>query len=84
MVEGAAEVTRGDEIVLVHEKEPVYLSIGTIHRMTNPGKINLALIEVQTGSCVGEDDIIRTEDVYNRAKSANSAQGNKRRLKLQI
>jgi mannose-1-phosphate guanylyltransferase/mannose-6-phosphate isomerase len=66
VVKGAAEVTRGNEIVLVHENESIYLPIGTIHRMTNPGKINLELIEVQTGSYLGEDDIIRIEDVYNR------------------
>jgi mannose-1-phosphate guanylyltransferase/mannose-6-phosphate isomerase len=66
VVKGAAEVTRGDEIVLVHENESIYLPIGTIHRMANPGKINLELIEVQTGSYLGEDDIVRIEDVYNR------------------
>lgn len=66
VVKGAAEVTRGAEIVLVHENESIYLPIGTIHRMSNPGKINLELIEVQTGSYLGEDDIIRIEDVYNR------------------
>ncbi|WP_246725350.1 cupin domain-containing protein, partial [Beijerinckia sp. L45] len=66
VVKGAAEVTRGNEIVLVHENESIYLPIGTIHRMANPGKINLELIEVQTGSYLGEDDIIRIEDVYNR------------------
>lgn len=66
VVKGIAEVTRGNEIVLVHENESIYLPIGTIHRMANPGKINLELIEVQTGSYLGEDDIIRLEDVYNR------------------
>ncbi len=66
VVKGAAEVTRGNEVVLVHENESIYLPIGTIHRMVNPGKINLELIEVQTGSYLGEDDIIRIEDVYNR------------------
>jgi len=67
VVQGAAEVTRGNEIVLVHENESIYLPIGVIHRMANPGKINLELIEVQTGSYLGEDDIIRIEDVYNRS-----------------
>ena len=66
VVKGIAEVTRGNEIVLVHENESIYLPIGTVHRMANPGKINLELIEVQTGSYLGEDDIIRIEDVYNR------------------
>ena len=66
VVAGIAEVTRGNEIVLVHENESVYLPMGVVHRMMNPGKINLELIEVQTGSYLGEDDIIRIEDVYNR------------------
>ena len=66
VVKGIAEVTRGNELVLVHENESIYLPIGTVHRMANPGKINLELIEVQTGSYLGEDDIIRIEDVYNR------------------
>lgn len=66
VVAGIAEVTRGNELVLVHENESIYLPMGVIHRMANPGKINLELIEVQTGSYLGEDDIIRIEDVYNR------------------
>ena len=66
VVKGIAEVTRGNEVVLVHENESIYLPIGTVHRMANPGKIHLELIEVQTGSYLGEDDIIRIEDVYNR------------------
>jgi mannose-1-phosphate guanylyltransferase/mannose-6-phosphate isomerase len=67
VVSGIAEVTRDNEVVLVHENESIYLPMGTIHRMANPGKINLELIEVQTGSYLGEDDIIRIEDVYNRS-----------------
>ena len=66
VVAGIAEVTRGNEIILVHENESIYLPMGVTHRMINPGKINLELIEVQTGSYLGEDDIIRIEDVYNR------------------
>ena len=66
VVKGIAEVTRGNELVLVHENESIYLPMGVVHRMANPGKINLELIEVQTGSYLGEDDIIRIEDVYNR------------------
>ena len=66
VVAGIAEVTRDNEIVLVHENESIYLPMGVVHRMINPGKINLELIEVQTGSYLGEDDIIRIEDVYNR------------------
>ncbi|MCW6509539.1 mannose-1-phosphate guanylyltransferase/mannose-6-phosphate isomerase [Lichenifustis flavocetrariae] len=67
VVRGIAEVTVNETIKLVHENESIYLPIGCTHRMTNPGKIDLELIEVQTGSYLGEDDIIRIEDVYNRS-----------------
>jgi mannose-1-phosphate guanylyltransferase/mannose-6-phosphate isomerase len=66
VVRGTAEVGRDDETHLVHENESIYLPIGCKHRLTNPGKIDLELIEVQTGSYLGEDDIVRFEDVYNR------------------
>ncbi|MGJ4952578.1 mannose-1-phosphate guanylyltransferase/mannose-6-phosphate isomerase [Bradyrhizobium sp. HKCCYLS20291] len=66
VVSGVAEVTRDDEIRIVHENESIYLPLGSVHRLTNPGKIDLELIEVQTGSYLGEDDIIRIEDIYNR------------------
>jgi mannose-1-phosphate guanylyltransferase/mannose-6-phosphate isomerase len=66
VVQGTAEVQRDAERILVHENESIYLPIGCIHRLGNPGKINLELIEVQTGSYLGEDDIVRLEDVYNR------------------
>jgi len=66
VVRGAAEVTLNGEVHLVHENESIYLPIGSQHRLANPGKIDLELIEVQTGSYLGEDDIVRIEDVYNR------------------
>ncbi|WP_108683741.1 mannose-1-phosphate guanylyltransferase/mannose-6-phosphate isomerase [Methyloceanibacter sp. wino2] len=66
VVKGTAEVTRDNEVMQVHENESVYLPIGCTHRLANPGKIDLELIEVQTGSYLGEDDIIRIEDIYNR------------------
>src|SRR5271166_5797490 len=66
VVRGAAEVTLNGKAELVHENESIYLPIGSIHRLANPGKIDLELIEVQTGSYFGEDDIVRIEDVYNR------------------
>jgi mannose-1-phosphate guanylyltransferase/mannose-6-phosphate isomerase len=66
VVKGTAEVTLNEQIILVHENEAVYLPIGSMHRLTNPGKIPLELIEVQVGSYTGEDDIIRVEDVYGR------------------
>ena len=66
VVRGTAEVTRDAEVHLVHENESIYLPIGCTHRMANPGKIDLELIEVQVGSYLGEDDIVRLEDIYNR------------------
>ncbi len=63
----AAEVTRDSDTVMVHENESIYLPIGSVHRLLNPGKIDLELIEVQTGSYLGEDDIVRIEDIYHRA-----------------
>jgi len=66
VVKGTAEVTRDNNIVVVHESESIYLPIGCLHRLSNPGKIDLELIEVQTGGYLGEDDIVRLDDVYNR------------------
>jgi mannose-1-phosphate guanylyltransferase/mannose-6-phosphate isomerase len=68
VVKGTAEVTCGADVKIVHENESIYLPIGSVHRLANPGKINLELIEVQTGSYLGEDDIVRIEDVYNRVE----------------
>ncbi len=67
VVRGAARVTIDDAIRTVHENESIYIPIGAVHRLENPGKIQLELIEVQTGSYLGEDDIIRIEDDYQRA-----------------
>ena len=66
VVEGTARVTVDDEVKLVTENESVYLPLGCVHRMENPGKVPMVLIEVQTGTYVGEDDIVRYEDVYAR------------------
>src|SRR4051795_3306645 len=66
VVRGAARVTLNDLVKTVHENESIYIPIGATHRMENPGKIPLELIEVQTGSYLGEDDIIRIEDDYKR------------------
>lgn len=66
VVEGVALVTKGDAELLVRENESVYLPQGCVHRLENPGKIPLTLIEVQSGAYLGEDDIIRLEDSYNR------------------
>ena len=64
-MEGTALVTRETEQMMVRENESVYLPLGTLHRLENPGRLPLTLIEVQSGSYLGEDDIIRVEDDYN-------------------
>jgi mannose-1-phosphate guanylyltransferase/mannose-6-phosphate isomerase len=66
VVKGTAEVTVDGKISTVHENESVYIPIGGVHRLANPGKIPLELIEVQVGSYLGEDDIVRMDDVYGR------------------
>ena len=66
VVRGTAEVTIGEKVGAVHENESVYIPIGSVHRLANKGKISLELIEVQTGSYFGEDDIERLDDVYKR------------------
>jgi mannose-1-phosphate guanylyltransferase / mannose-6-phosphate isomerase len=67
VVRGTARVTVNDLVKIVHENESIYIPIGAVHRLENPGKILLELIEVQTGSYLGEDDIIRIEDDYQRS-----------------
>lgn len=66
VVSGTAEVTVGTKTIELHENESTYIPIGEIHRLANPGKVPLELIEVQVGSYTGEDDIVRVEDVYGR------------------
>jgi mannose-1-phosphate guanylyltransferase len=67
VVSGTAEVTCDDKVTMLTENESIYLPLGWVHRLANPGKILLELIEVQTGSYLGEDDIIRIEDEFGRA-----------------
>jgi mannose-1-phosphate guanylyltransferase/mannose-6-phosphate isomerase len=67
VVEGTARVTVDEEVKLVTENQSVYIPLGAVHRMENPGKVPMVLIEVQTGAYVGEDDIVRYEDVYARS-----------------
>ena len=67
VVKGTARVTNGDEVILLSENQSTYIPIGTKHRLDNPGKFPLELIEVQSGGYLGEDDIVRFEDVYGRA-----------------
>ena len=68
VVSGTAKVTRDDETFMLSENESTYIPLGTTHRLENPGTIPLEIIEVQSGSYLGEDDIVRFEDVYNRVE----------------
>ena len=65
-MEGTATVTIDDAIKIITEGQSVYIPLGAVHRMQNPGKVPMVLIEVQTGAYLGEDDIIRYEDQYAR------------------
>jgi mannose-1-phosphate guanylyltransferase/mannose-6-phosphate isomerase len=67
VVSGTAKVTIGDCTKLVQENESVYVMATQWHRLENPGKVDLELIEVQLGSYLGEDDIVRSDDIYHRA-----------------
>ncbi|MDA5343724.1 mannose-1-phosphate guanylyltransferase/mannose-6-phosphate isomerase [Stenotrophomonas maltophilia] len=67
VVSGTAEVTRGEDVILLSENQSTYIPLGVTHRLKNPGKLPLELIEVQSGSYLGEDDIVRFEDQYGRA-----------------
>ncbi len=65
---GTAEITKGDEKVLLTENQSTYIPLGEVHRLSNPGAIPLEIIEVQSGSYLGEDDIVRIEDTYGRTR----------------
>ena len=69
VVSGTARVTRGDDVFILSENESTYIPLGTTHRLENPGSIPLEIIEVQSGSYLGEDDIVRFEDLYNRVET---------------
>ncbi|KWI51694.1 mannose-1-phosphate guanylyltransferase [Burkholderia cepacia] len=69
VVKGTAMVTNGDKEIMLTENQSTYIPLGATHRLTNPGKIPLELIEVQSGAYLGEDDIVRFEDTYGRAAS---------------
>jgi mannose-1-phosphate guanylyltransferase/mannose-6-phosphate isomerase len=66
VVKGTAEITNGDKVLLLTENQSTYIPLGEVHRLANPGSIPLEIIEVQSGSYLGEDDIIRFEDTYGR------------------
>jgi mannose-1-phosphate guanylyltransferase/mannose-6-phosphate isomerase len=67
VVSGTAKVVRGEDEIMLHEDQSTYIPLGTKHRLENPGKIPLHLIEVQSGSYLGEDDIVRFQDTYGRS-----------------
>jgi len=67
VVHGTAKIRRGEDEMMLSEDQSTYIPIGTAHRLENPGKIPLHLIEVQSGSYLGEDDIVRMEDSYGRS-----------------
>jgi mannose-1-phosphate guanylyltransferase/mannose-6-phosphate isomerase len=60
--------TNGDHVILLTENQSMYIPLGTVHRLANPGKVPLEIIEVQSGSYLGEDDIVRFDDTYGRTK----------------
>lgn len=66
VVKGTAKVTCGEKVLILSENQSTYIPLGEVHRLENPGKIPLEIIEVQSGSYLGEDDIIRFEDEYGR------------------
>ncbi len=70
VVEGTAKVTVDDDVKLISENQSVYIPLGAVHRMENPGKVPMVLIEVQTGTYLGEDDIVRYDDIYARGQGA--------------
>jgi mannose-1-phosphate guanylyltransferase/mannose-6-phosphate isomerase len=67
VVKGTAEVTCGERVTLLTENQSIYIPLGEVHRLANPGSIPLEIIEVQTGTYLGEDDIVRFEDTYGRS-----------------
>jgi len=67
VVSGTAEVTVGDKVLMLTENQSTYIPLGTVHRLVNPGNIPLEIIEVQSGSYLGEDDIVRFQDNYGRS-----------------
>lgn len=75
VVAGTAEVTVGERTFLLHENQSTYISAGTVHRLANPGKVPLHLVEVQCGTYLGEDDIVRFDDVYGRAPPVDEEPG---------
>jgi mannose-1-phosphate guanylyltransferase/mannose-6-phosphate isomerase len=70
VVSGTAEITNGDQLLLLTENQSTYIPLGAVHRLANPGSIPLEIVEVQSGSYLGEDDIVRLQDTYGRAPAS--------------
>jgi len=68
VVAGTAKVTRGDEVFIVTENESMFIPVGVVHTLENPGKVPLEVIEIQSGTYLGSDDIVRFDDKYGRIK----------------
>ena len=77
VVHGTAEVTCEEKVFMLGEDESTYIPLGRKHRLANPGRIPLELIEVQSGTYLGEDDIVRFEDVYGREQASQANKVNK-------
>jgi mannose-6-phosphate isomerase-like protein (cupin superfamily) len=75
VVKGTARVTKGEHVSLLAENQSIYIDLGEVHRLENPGKVALEIIEVQTGTYFGEDDIVRIEDAYQRVEPGSSPRG---------
>lgn len=75
VVRGTAEVTNGNQVLLLSENQSTFIPLGHVHRLSNPGKVPLEIIEVQSGSYLGEDDIVRFEDTYGRTSARPPRQG---------
>lgn len=69
MVTGTAEITNGDKVLTLTENQSTYIPVGEVHRVANPSTIPLEIIEVQSGTYLGEDDIVRFEEIYERVQS---------------
>jgi mannose-1-phosphate guanylyltransferase/mannose-6-phosphate isomerase len=74
VVRGTAEVTCGEDVFLLSENQSTYIPVGEIHRLKNPGKIQLEMIEVQSGTYLGEDDIVRLDDTYGRVEDSDDGE----------
>ena len=73
IVQGTAQVTNGDDTYLLGPDQSTYIPVGNVHRLTNPGEYPLEIIEVQSGDYLGEDDVVRLDDIYGRSALINGS-----------